>query len=178
MVPGETNTGGKIMKDRGPWTLTRNKIKFYLLDPRPEEILFDDIAYSLAHTFRFNGHTDYSNAQHSLRVSKICGSFALEGLMHDAAETYTGDIVRPFQEAMGPEFKAGYKKIESDIMKVIAEKFGFRHPMPLAVKHADNTILRNELMEYESNQLPKMSPDLAQYLFERKSYKLIGERKC
>jgi len=166
------------MKNRGPWTLTRNKVKFYLLDPRPEEIYFDDISYSLAHTFRFNGHTDYSNAYHSIRVSSICGSFALEGLMHDAAEPYTGDIIRPFQEAMGPEFKAIYKKIESDIMKVIAEKFGFRHPMPLAVKHADNAILRNELMEYEADLLPKMSPDLAQHLFDEKFCKLSEERKC
>jgi hypothetical protein len=169
--------GTSIMKDRGPYTLTRNGIQFYLLDPRPDEVWLDDIMYSLSHTCRFNGHTHYNNAMHSMRVSEHCSSeLALEGLLHDAAEAYTGDIVRPFQEAMGPEFKARYKEIESNIMAVIAIKFGFLHPMPLEVMTADNVVLRQELIEYRAGELPRMDPSLARYLFEEKFELLTRKR--
>lgn len=79
-----------------------------LVDPKPEHISIEDIAWSLSRTARFNGSTGgefvYSVAQHSVWVSMAIqqfwgrdASFALKALLHDAHEAYTGDIVTPMK---------------------------------------------------------------------------------
>jgi len=69
-----------------------------LANPRPEDIEIRDIAWSLAHTIRFNGHLEYqiSVAQHSICVAQLVPAhLRLAALLHDALEAYLGDIVRP-----------------------------------------------------------------------------------
>jgi len=128
------------------WIQTYTGKRFFLFNPTPEAIDIIDIAHSLGKKCRFNGHTingNYSVAEHSLLVCKlledICESAALWGLLHDASEAYTGDIPSPIKP-----FLNGFKKIERDIQKCIAQKFNLPWPMPKIVKWADITLLTNE----------------------------------
>ena len=75
-------------------------------------------------------------------------------LMHDAAEAYTGDIVRPIKghlgmvrPSTGPSDQAGlvpFKMFEETLLKLIAERFGLLWPMPDLVKTIDNRMLVTE----------------------------------
>jgi len=62
-----------------------------------------DIAHALANKCRFNGHTSsfYSVAEHSVHVATVVKrewpENAKAALLHDAAEAYTGDIIRPIK---------------------------------------------------------------------------------
>ena len=42
--------------NRGPWIETFSGRLYYLLDPRPQDIVLADIAHSLARICRFTGH--------------------------------------------------------------------------------------------------------------------------
>lgn len=135
------------MDDRGPWIETYTGIKFYPLDPKPEDINIYDIAHSLSMLTRFNGHCEefYSVAQHSVLVAelvyKMTGSLvdARWGLLHDATEAYIGDMTRPLKSVM-PQFK----EIENKIMNCICDVFFLPHEQPLVVKQADNILLATE----------------------------------
>jgi 5'-deoxynucleotidase YfbR-like HD superfamily hydrolase len=95
---------------------------------------------------RYNGHCvgHLSVARHSLWVSQeVALAFGHDpelefiGLMHDAAEAYTGDIIRPIKHR--PQMVA-FKEIEQHVERVIAEHFGFEYPQPEEIKAADVTI--------------------------------------
>lgn len=88
------------------WTFTGQCVD--LLNPDPDTINITDIAWSLSHICRYNGHTNrfYSVAQHSVLVSQWLQEQPLPditplgrkmlywfALMHDAAEAYIGDSV-------------------------------------------------------------------------------------
>lgn len=110
---------------------------FYPLDPRPEDICIEDIAHALSNMCRFNGHCKefYSVAQHSVIVSEIVPEdLALDGLLHDAAETYVGDIIRPVKNNFLDWWEKTY---EEPVWLWIANKFELIAPMPSAVKRAD-----------------------------------------
>lgn len=118
--------------------------KFWPLDPRPGDIDIEDIAFALSNICRFGGHCEfYSVAQHSVLVSRIVEaetgdlSLAFHGLMHDAAEAYLGDLIRPIKHWSG-DWAEAYKKIEARLEKVIAQVFDLPYPMPDAVKRADD----------------------------------------
>lgn len=72
-------------------------------DPRPEQILSEDIAHALSMLTRANGHFDrfYSVAQHSLNCEREAAARGyslrtrLYCLMHDAPECYLSDLTRP-----------------------------------------------------------------------------------
>jgi uncharacterized protein len=129
--------------DRGSgWFITYSGIRFWPLDPRPEDICITDIAHSLSHICRFGGHARhfYSVAQHSVIVSHLVEpELALAGLMHDATEAYLGDMTRPLKHQM-PE----YQRVEGLLWRVIAEKFGLPSELPPSIKHADNVALLTE----------------------------------
>lgn len=121
-------------------TFTGKVFDLLILDPN--SICIEDIAHGLAHTARFGGHLPcfYSVAQHSVLVAdKVPPDQKLAALLHDASEAYLGDMPSPFKSMM-PEFKA----IESNVMKVIASKFGFAYPFSRSVKYADYHLLNLE----------------------------------
>lgn len=85
------------------WVQTYTGKRFVLASPDAAAVCIDDIAHSLSLQCRFNGHTRefYSVAQHSLLVASLLpGRAALYGLLHDASEAYTGDIVTPVKSTL------------------------------------------------------------------------------
>lgn len=82
---------------------------FDLLDPKPEDVRLGEIARSLSRIPRFLGHTThdvaYSVAQHSALVMLLMPDDSspdamLYALLHDAHETYLGDLPTPVKAAM------------------------------------------------------------------------------
>jgi len=130
----------------GDWCQTYTGKQFWPLDPRPEDVNIFDIAHALSLQCRFNGHCRefYSVAQHSVLVSraipKQCGDDArLWGLLHDAAEAYIGDMIRPLKANMW-----AFKQAESRIMTAVAQHFGLDDKDPDIVKHFDSVLLATE----------------------------------
>ena len=85
------------------WIITASGKRFYLRRPTPADIDAGDVAHALAHICRFNGHTRefYSVAQHSILVSRLLpDELKLAGLLHDAAEAYCGDMVKPLKNCL------------------------------------------------------------------------------
>lgn len=118
---------------------------FYPLDPRPSEIRIEDIAGALAKLCRYGGHCQrfYSVAEHCWHIARhpdLPRGLRLTALMHDAAEAYVGDVIRPIKP-----FLADYGEIESGVERAIAERFGLAWPRPPLIKELDVRILRDEL---------------------------------
>lgn len=138
--------------DRGPYLQVGPHGRvFYLLDPTPEEVFIEDIAWSLGKLCRFNGHCTrpYSVAEHSVLVSEVVNhKLALWGLMHDAEEAYTGDLTRSMKTALEIIAPGAFKKIAKPIQRVIMERFGLDWPEPTEVKEADGEMLT---VEYQQN---------------------------
>lgn len=123
----------------------RSGKRFHILKPRVEEIDIHDIAWSLSHLCRFTGHTRrfYSVAQHCCHVCDILPEpLKLRGLLHDGSEAYANDIASPVKQYL-PQ----YKELEARIEHIIARRFGFRLPLPAAIKTADLTLLVTEMRD-------------------------------
>lgn len=125
-------------------TYTRRRIN--PLKMTPEDVDIRDIARALTMQCRYAGHVGrfYSVAEHSVFVSNALRGTGLElaGLLHDAAEAYLGDLIRPLKH--GPMGEA-YLEAEEHVERCIAQAFGLPHPMPPEVLEAD----RKVLTEYE-----------------------------
>lgn len=121
---------------------TFSGIAFDLNDPQPAMVRLEDIVHSLSLMNRFNGAAlfPYSVAQHSMYVASLLpDELRLEGLLHDAAEAYIGDMVSPLKQLM-PE----YKLVEARINALVAQVFGLAYPEPHSVKQADLAVLAAE----------------------------------
>jgi 5'-deoxynucleotidase YfbR-like HD superfamily hydrolase len=116
--------------------------RFFPLEPRIDDIDIEDIAHGLAYQCRFNGQTRtfYSVAQHSVFVSDLVpDELKPAALLHDAAEAYLGDMVKPLKLLL-PEFS----RIEDRVTEIIGERFGVdlqHHPV---TKQADLIALATE----------------------------------
>ncbi len=154
-----TDEGGKRMADlqsqglnpSGLFAERPSSIKTWTgridpLNPTVDDINIEDIAHSLARQCRYNGHCNgfLSVARHSIWVSEHLMFLGygtqtqLTGLLHDAAESYLGDLVRPIKQS---EFGVEYLKVEAVLEEVIASKFGLPFPFPEVVRQADNWVL-------------------------------------
>lgn len=112
--------------------------------PLTEDVCIEDIAWSLAHLCRFTGHVSkfYSVAEHSVRVSYLCPEqHQLWGLLHDATESFIGDMNRPLKYSPGLE---AYRDYEDRNCRVIMSFFGLGPDEPKEVKDADNRLLVTE----------------------------------
>ena len=93
--------------------------KFWPLDPKPEEVHLEDIILALSQMCRWGGRCArfYSVAQHSVwvarRVATTHPHLALQALLHDAAEAYVGDQVRPIKSALWLREPKGYQSFEA-----------------------------------------------------------------
>ena len=102
-----------------------------------------DIAWGLAHQCRYNGHGRffYSVAEHSVLLSRHFAETlpSREALMHDAAEAYIGDVIRPLKRSL-PQFV----EIEAKLERVIFQRFNLPVTVRDEIKVADTTILTDE----------------------------------
>lgn len=86
-----------------------------------DDIDITDIAWGLGRTLRYAGHIreDYTVAHHSVVMSyAVPQEFALEALLHDAAEGYMGDIIWPLK-TLFPEIS----EFENVLLTKIMRKF-------------------------------------------------------
>lgn len=113
------------------------------LDPDPAEIDIDVIAHALARQCRYGGHVTvehYSVAEHCYLMSHaIPQPYALAALMHDAAEAYLQDVVKPIKDNLPT-----YEGIEDRLLETIFQKYGLPYPLPDAVKEYDRRICADE----------------------------------
>lgn len=129
----------------GAWMQTFTGKQFWPLRPDPEHVDILDIAHALSLICRYGGHARrfYSVAEHSVLLSyAVPSEHALWALMHDAAEAYVGDMVRPLKHQM-----PAYRAVEDRVLAAIAVRFDLPHReglIPAVVKDADNRILLDE----------------------------------
>jgi hypothetical protein len=80
-----------------------------LVDPfnmSPDDIVLEDIIWGLSHIYRYGGHADpgITVAEHSLMVAGILkesgGIWTPYALLHDACETYLGDVPSPMKSSL------------------------------------------------------------------------------
>lgn len=125
------------------WILTRSGRKFDFQKPSPQSICIGDIAWSLAHLCRFNGHSRcfYSVAEHSVWCSMICPADPLAALLHDAAEAYVGDMTRPLKGMLAAF--SDYEVLAAQAIGTALHIDPDRFDAP-EVKHADLQMLAAE----------------------------------
>ena len=126
-----------------PYVSTFLGNRFFLTQPHIDDVAIEDIAHGLAYQCRFNGQTRafYSVAQHSLMVMALVPDhLRFSALLHDAAEAYLGDMVKPLKNLF-PEFSV----IEARVMEIIGHRFSvdLAHLDP-AIKRADLIALATE----------------------------------
>lgn len=137
----DTNMSGVPLTDRGTWMQVQGGRVFYPMDPRANEVFLEDIGFALARINRFNGHADQciSVAQHLCQCQWMAYS---EGygvrvqyavLMHDAAEAFIGDMVRPLKVYM-----ADFKQVELKVMAAIMEALDVPKMDDSLIKRFDN----------------------------------------
>jgi hypothetical protein len=129
---------------RSDWMQTYSGGVFWPLDPRPQDIVLADIAHALSNVCRFSGHVRsfYSVAQHSVLASfEVPAQDAKWALLHDAAEAYLTDLVRPIKHSPGG---AWFRRIEANIMRCVCERFGLPLQQPESVDKADLIMLGTE----------------------------------
>lgn len=138
---------------RGGWMQTYTGRKFHPFDPKPEEIVIEDIAHALASLCRFAGHTRifYSVANHSVLVARHCpASLALAGLLHDAAEAYLIDLPAPVKN--DPSM-SNYRLLDVKLQSVIYKAFevdvsrDLTGGMPREVALVDSRMLATEVRD-------------------------------
>ena len=136
---------------RGSWMQTYTGGAYWPLDPRPQDVRIDDIAHALSMICRYGGHCSqfYSVAEHSWHVSNMVpAEFALAGLLHDAAEAYLGDVIRPIKGSL-----QNYREIEALNWEVIAKRFDLPVVLADEVHKVDN-----DMCVIESRALMHPSP--------------------
>jgi len=174
-----------LKNSENPWIETYTGKKFYILNPRQEDIDIEDIAHALSMLCRFVGHCKqfYSVAEHSVRLSLlqvvyqhirhsrvVLTQTRLIALLHDAAEAYLGDVSSPLKLVL-PK----YQSYESRLQSLIFKNFLGYSPLEEIryIKMAERMLLATELRdvvdaktdwhEYEAklgiNQLLKPLPE-------------------
>ena len=141
---------------------------------RPADIHIPDIARSLALTNRWGGHTLYpfSVAHHSLLVARYLAfgqavkkrALALQGLLHDAAEGYYGDVAGPLKQVW---WMYPYRRRERRFLRTL---FAMHHLCPEispAVREADEACAHLEAECLFPVAPPWLNPDLVKKAMHR-----------
>jgi hypothetical protein len=147
-VKAKAEAGARPDARRGRFILTVSGIKFYILDPKPEEVVLGDVAHHLAIMPRWGGASQilYPVASHVLRVRDLilwvfenapewgpfahvhpsfydlCAAF---GLLHDAHEYVLGDVPRPIKAML-----LGWDGLVAPLDRAIFMRFFGTEAMP------------------------------------------------
>lgn len=106
-------------RDVSKTMLTASGRMFWPFDPRPEDVVLDDMIIALNREYRFNGHINLSVLKHTYVLSHVVPpALRLEALVHDCGEAYLSDIPRPIK--VRPEF-AFYREAEDRLFVVICQ---------------------------------------------------------
>lgn len=127
---------------KGEFMQTFSGEPFYPLSATEDDIQIVDIAHALGMVCRYAGHVRkfYSVAEHCVLLSHtVDPEHALWALLHDAAEAYVGDMVRPLKHHM-----PAYQAAEDRLIEVISTKFGLPGEMPRQVHEHDTRIVLDE----------------------------------
>lgn len=162
MIGQDGEPSGPLLGEHcGPWMQLRCGSPVDILDPRPDQIVIDDVVWSLAGLPRYLAHTTpivgYSVAQHSVHVSQILEAWGespavqLEGLWHDAGEAIYGDMPRPVAVALEQlGGGAAWRELKRRVDAAVRARVGLPPgEPPRAVKEADVAALvleRRDLM--------------------------------
>lgn len=136
---------------------TASGAKVYPFAMTPEQVDIMTIARHLACQSRWLGATQhrflknrisYSVAEHSVYVADFVEKelgrpdLAFDALMHDAAEAYIGDMIRPLKYS--PAFHDTFKALELKVEQVIAKKYDLPFPFAPEIKTADDAVCMAE----------------------------------
>ncbi|MEQ1783155.1 MAG: HD family hydrolase [Hyphomonadaceae bacterium] len=137
-----SKTGGASPGAPRAWQRMLSGRRLDLLDPSPLDIEIEDIAHGLARVARWNGQTKgdqpFSVAQHSVMVEEFVvhvwpsspAADRLGALLHDAPEYVIGDMISPFKNALGVD----YRQFEDRLEAAIRIRFGLPPKMPATLK--------------------------------------------
>ncbi len=177
---------------RSDWWMTATGRTIWVTDFRTHDITCEDICLHLSNVCRFGGASrfHYSVAQHSVLVAEFVEragaspQIVFEALMHDAAEAYLGDVIRPLKRV--PEM-LGYIELEDHYEEVIAHRYGLTRPLPELIKTADREVLLAERAKLTNFPEPipadpeivvkVIRPDQAAVLWREKYKDLIIARR-
>lgn len=132
----------KKLNETRAWQRMLSGRRLDLLNPSPFDIELEDIAHGLARVARWNGQTTgdfpFSVAEHSLIVEEICrflnpvlSKNELQmALLHDAPEFVIGDMISPFKNALGID----YRNFEDSLERAIHMRFGLPAKTPTELK--------------------------------------------
>lgn len=158
---------------------------FDLADPKPDQFTFDDIAGGLSHVCRFGGQVPrfYSVAEHLINCATVAVGRGLNvqecraALMHDAAEAFIGDCVKPLK-VMLPD----YQRVEARVEAAIGERYGIDFaataaawkPIDRAVLIAERKIMIPDQVKWTGEdeveqvriRVGYLHPDAARAVFE------------
>ena len=152
-----TETKHVLANERGPWLMMPSGRRWYILDPRPEEIYWPDVAEMLSKIPRFNGatpgvfvpvaqHLNWSHDYVLLGVPEIAAGsrgvrdwVKLAALLHDGHEHIVNDRATPVKKAIeivggGPD--GAYNHIRELQDRAIYTAVGLPYPLPQYIKDA------------------------------------------
>ncbi len=147
---------------KGSWIPLYSNRRIWLEDPRPQDICLTDIAHPLANICRYGGHSSkfFSVAQHCVLGSwMIDVKYAKAFLMHDAAEAYLGDLIKPLKNILAPI----YNPLEERMMGAIAAKYRFSLDGEAGekVKYVDNFMMATEIRDVTNAGILKHPTDIS-----------------
>ena len=143
------------------------------------KIDIEEIAFSLSRTFRYGGRSKVSVDVHSVRTAQIArdntkGSHLkkicyVAGLLHDANEAWTGDVLWPMKKMVGFEV---FKELEQRVNYILYPIFGLDSYLAFD-KEFQEYISRCDYMannEEVSNLLELWDPPLPKFRDELKRF--------
>lgn len=131
------------------WIQTYTGKQFHYDDVESNEIDILDVAHALSHQCRFAGHTSkfYSVAEHSILCMRLFGDeeehLQKWALLHDAAEAYTQDIVRPMKHML-KQMCPAFGELEERIERHVWSSLGLEGDLPEEIKITDVHMLLAE----------------------------------
>jgi hypothetical protein len=148
---------------KNPFITLHNGKRISVFNPKPEDIDIETIARGLSMQARYNGQCDrfLSVAEHCVNCSIVGEKFysrdiAFAALLHDAAEAYVGDLIRPIKV-----FCDKYSEAEDAFEKAIIKKFNIKGDRKV-VKEIDvrfcSTEMRDIFKASNWETLPNMPP--------------------